>query len=196
MNSDVIDFIYRQYNEKVGQEGKAREQILISLFNQGWIRLRRYKQFWSVNVRRLDRKTKQFLQKWASKLLQGRLPWKDFEGPYADVKIDQPGSKPLSSNLKAIAQSPEFVAEGKDHKMKIVYSLDELEDLPLYPFAKNIMEMKDLFEGMVGAEAELKLMTALMKKDPQKYLKKHKKYLISKLGADLYKKAIERLKKL
>lgn len=141
MNIDVIKYIYSQYDEKVGQEGKAREQILISLFNQGWVRLRRYNQFWTVNVRRLDRKTKQYLQKWAGKLLQGRLPWKDFEGPYADVKIDQPGSKLLSSNLKAIAQSAEFVGEGKEnYDVKVVYDMNELADIPLYPFAEEIMK--------------------------------------------------------
>lgn len=139
LNRDVIEFIHRQYGEKIGQEGKAREQILISLFNQEWIRIREYRNFWTVNVKKLTSKVKQYLQKWAQKLLQGKLGVTVFD-PYADIRIDQKGRKVLSSNLKAIAQSPEFIAECKkdiDIEIKIV---EELDDLPLYPFAEEIMK--------------------------------------------------------
>jgi hypothetical protein len=39
---EIIEYIYDTYNEKIGIEGKAREKILISLLNQGWIRIRKY----------------------------------------------------------------------------------------------------------------------------------------------------------
>jgi hypothetical protein len=37
---EFIEYVYKHYNEKIGTEGKAREQLMIALFNQGWIRIR------------------------------------------------------------------------------------------------------------------------------------------------------------
>ena len=61
LDRDAIDFIYDTYNERIGQEGKARYQIMMLLFNEGWVRLRRYKQFWSINVKKLAGRTKSYV---------------------------------------------------------------------------------------------------------------------------------------
>ena len=66
------------YNEKIGQEGRAREQLLIAAFKQGWIRIRRYGDtFWSVIVGILTSKTKAYLNKWARAILKGTKDYKE-----------------------------------------------------------------------------------------------------------------------
>mgnify|MGYP006312357465 FL=1 len=57
-NPEAFDFtkeelvdIYRRYGEKIGQEGKAREEIIRECARRGWIRVRFYKapnSYWSI----------------------------------------------------------------------------------------------------------------------------------------------------
>ena len=50
LSIEFIEYVYNHYNERLGMEGKAREQIILSLIDSGWIRIRRYgDRFWSVD---------------------------------------------------------------------------------------------------------------------------------------------------
>lgn len=45
--------IYKKYGEKIGQEGKAREEIIKMVSKDGWIRVRHYqtpKNYWTIQV--------------------------------------------------------------------------------------------------------------------------------------------------
>lgn len=135
LNNDVIDFIYRMFGEKKGQEGKAREEILTMLFKNGWIRLRRYRNFWTANVLKLTRQAKSYLSKWANAMLKGKFGWKE-EDPDIPIKIDQKGKKPMSSTISDIAASDSFVVESK------IYEVEELKNRPLIPEAKKILKIR------------------------------------------------------
>jgi hypothetical protein len=146
LNRETIEFLYKKHDERIGQEGRAREEIMLNLFKEGWIRLRKYRAgmrtWWSVNVRELSKRIRVYLQKWASKLLQGRLQVRE-EDPYVEIRVDRLGGKVLSSNMKAVAQSPDFVAEcTEDYDMKVC-DIEELEDRPLIPLAEEIMRKID-----------------------------------------------------
>jgi hypothetical protein len=39
---DYIKQRFDEYGEKMGQEGKAREEIIMSLLEQGFVRIRKY----------------------------------------------------------------------------------------------------------------------------------------------------------
>lgn len=68
---NIIDNIYKKYDEKKGFEGKAREEIMKNLIDKGWIRLRlNKKQYsWTIQLNRLDNKKKDYLQKWAENII-------------------------------------------------------------------------------------------------------------------------------
>jgi len=68
---DKIEQIYKKYNEPVNLEGKAREEIILDVLKKGFIRVRRYRDYWSVNTNNITKKTKDFLYDWANKLLNG-----------------------------------------------------------------------------------------------------------------------------
>jgi len=130
-----IEYVYNFYNEKIGQEGKAREQLILALLGEGWIRIRKYgDKFWSVNVDKLTRVVKQYLQKWAKAMLKGKNGIKEYDTTIP-VKIDQPKKKVVSSDMSSIADSDSFVTEDKDIKLQWK-TIEELEDLPLYECAK------------------------------------------------------------
>jgi len=136
LNREFIEHVHNFYNERLGQEGKAREQILLSLIKKGWIRLRRYRNFWSVNVPIYTSKIKTYLQKWASMLLSGKLEFKE-DDPYMDVKISQDSGKIITSGIKELAG----LKEESEDDLKIC-KLEEMEDLPLYDFVEEFMKGK------------------------------------------------------
>jgi len=78
---------YDDYNEKLGVEGKARNEILQQLIKQGWIRIRRYpNKFWAIDVERLDNKVKDRLYDFANKILNGIPGFKETD-QYMEVVI-------------------------------------------------------------------------------------------------------------
>lgn len=55
-----IQKIYKKYGEKLGTEGKAREEIIVDLVRRNWIRMRHYLgkgEFISLNVKQLNSRT-------------------------------------------------------------------------------------------------------------------------------------------
>ena len=139
LNIEFIEYIHKYYNEKIGQEGKAREQILLSLVKKGWIRLRRYRNFWSVNVSNYTSKIKKYLQKWASMLVSGKLEFKE-DDPYMDIKVSQDSGKIITSDVRTLAGE---LKEGQEIDLEIK-KIEEMEDLPLYDFVKEALEEKDM----------------------------------------------------
>ena len=69
-----IKNIYDRYNEELGSEGQAREQILLNLFKHGWIRIRKYSRpdKWSVNVFQLNHKEKDYIRSWSLLMLKNK----------------------------------------------------------------------------------------------------------------------------
>ena len=83
---DYIEKIYDKYNEPIGHEGKAREKIILDLLQKGWIRLRKYKNFWSVNINKMTKKVKDYLQKWAENVQTNLFGFKERD-KFIPVKI-------------------------------------------------------------------------------------------------------------
>lgn len=86
---EELQDIYDKYGEKFGNEGKAREEIILSLIRKGWTRIRKYirPDRWTVNVVKLTSKVKDILQFWADKMLSIGY------SKYDDVYIDLPKGK-------------------------------------------------------------------------------------------------------
>jgi hypothetical protein len=83
----VVD-LYEKYKEKLGVEGKAREQLLRLLFDKGCMRIRRYpNKFWSIQVKKLTKSAKDYLYDFANKILKGFHGFKELD-KYMPVKID------------------------------------------------------------------------------------------------------------
>jgi hypothetical protein len=132
----IIDHIYDFYNEPKGQEGKAREQILVSLLNQGWIRLRRSRNFWTAQLQKLDMKSKKNLSKWAGALLDGKLGFKELD-PYVELKILDTEKLVSSSDLQQLRA----MSEGVDIADVSLCEMTDLDDMPI------LAEYRTLAEG-------------------------------------------------
>jgi len=85
---DKIKEIYDKYNEPLGIEGKAREEIIKDVVNKGWIRVRRYdNKGYSVNIKQMTKKVKDILFDWAYKLLNTGIRGLKEKDKYIPVNI-------------------------------------------------------------------------------------------------------------
>ena len=112
LSKEFIDSKFAEHGDKIGQEGKAREDIIMGLIKQGWMRIRNYlKQgYWSVNVINLTDRTMGFLQNWSEQMI------KLGASKYNEVRIDtRTVLKSTSSSMEEIAQDGlyKLVSEGK-----------------------------------------------------------------------------------
>lgn len=69
VTKEYIDARYAEHGEMVGTEGKAREEIMKEVMKKGFIRIRLYKQFWSIQAWDLDRRAYKALEKWAEQAI-------------------------------------------------------------------------------------------------------------------------------
>lgn len=86
---DEIKSKFDEYGEKLGQEGIAREQIILDLIKKGWIRIRKYgNRGWNVNIPRLTKRIKDYLFDWSVKLTspEGLFGIKE-KDMYSDVHV-------------------------------------------------------------------------------------------------------------
>lgn len=69
LTHDFIDATYARHGEEkmvAGRpnEGDAREELISLVLKKGWVRFRKYRNYWSVNVYSWDRKTLEQLKGW------------------------------------------------------------------------------------------------------------------------------------
>jgi hypothetical protein len=102
-----IEKMYKKYKEPIGLEGHAREQLMLHVMNRGWIRLRNRGGNWTVQLGKLDGRTKRNL----------------FDGIYAMIKrhdVSKYGQftiHDLSTN-KVVSSSAPDVLSGKVFEQK------------------------------------------------------------------------------
>ena len=66
-----IQAAYDKYQEKIPIEGLARQELLKRVISSDWIRIRRYKNHYSVNAKDLSDSVKERLRNWAREMLVG-----------------------------------------------------------------------------------------------------------------------------
>jgi len=132
--SEFVEFVFNNYNEKMGIEGKARKQLMLVLFDNNWIRIRKYKAFWSINIKKDAGKLNFYMNQWAKKILKGLHGFKEND-PYIIVKIDQKNQKPKMVELKLMAEAGRLIPE----HILIEKTIAELPNLKPYNFINEIM---------------------------------------------------------
>jgi hypothetical protein len=71
LSSEWLKSVFAKHGEGAGSEGNARDEIISLLVSNGWTRIRFHPgdKGFHVELPRLDRKHKEFLASWASKVL-------------------------------------------------------------------------------------------------------------------------------
>ncbi|GHV79706.1 hypothetical protein AGMMS49944_14970 [Spirochaetia bacterium] len=77
---EKIEDRYHFYGEAVGTEKNAREEIIKDILNKGWIRIRKNKYFYTIQLAALSERAKDYISDWAAKMV-------DWVGPMAEAAI-------------------------------------------------------------------------------------------------------------
>ncbi len=139
-----IQDIYAKHNERYGQEGKAREEIIHDLLGKGFAHIRLYKNFWAVNVNHYDDKTKSALSTWAGDVLNhpkvGRHATARIYSLHKNEIVASPTVQDLYYGVKE---------EMENYNPIIVESCNNFEDLMYKPKLKTfrIYSEEMLLEG-------------------------------------------------
>ena len=115
--------VYHKFNEPIGHEGKAREEIMTTLINKGWIRIRwNTKKFtWIVQVSDITKKVKDYLQSWSKEMLSNS----DLKFSTVYILPIKAGLSPSSHSLNDI--SNDILYNESDNKSNSKYILEFVE---------------------------------------------------------------------
>ena len=103
-----IEKVFKQHKEPMGSEGTARDEILKGLTNRGWIRLRRYPQYWSIQFARMNRKVMKTIARFASSILKGVGKYKETDKYIPIVAIGFDDGYRKQVELDYVAQTGTF----------------------------------------------------------------------------------------
>tara|TARA_R110000744_G_C19369472_1_gene562332 strand:+ start:1328 stop:1870 length:543 start_codon:yes stop_codon:yes gene_type:complete len=127
-----IEMEYKNHKEKLGQEGNAREEILRRLTQKGWIRLRRYPQYWSIQFARMNNKIMKTIARFAQAILKGvgKYKEKDKYIPIIAMGFDDGFNKKIE--LDYVAKTGTFnesieMIDIKDHDNKAMFLTEVLD---------------------------------------------------------------------
>ncbi|WP_461248094.1 hypothetical protein, partial [Treponema sp. R6D11] len=70
LSMEQIKSVYNKFNEGLGSEGKARDEIVSMLISNGWVRIRYYPgEYFHVELKQLTPPYKEYLSTWASRVI-------------------------------------------------------------------------------------------------------------------------------
>tara|TARA_B100000700_G_C14962676_1_gene817299 strand:+ start:794 stop:1357 length:564 start_codon:yes stop_codon:yes gene_type:complete len=87
LSMDRIKKFYDYYNEPIGVEANAREKIIGMVLQQGWIRVRQYRNRWSMTVDRLTPSVRKNISVFMDKALSGGIQNVRRLDKYAEMTI-------------------------------------------------------------------------------------------------------------
>lgn len=111
ITKSVVSGLYQKHNEPVGVEGRAREDLIALVLRKGWVRIRKYRDHWSITVFEPSTNVVNNIRDWLELFMnQGWI------GPYEKVNV-------LDMNTDQLQ---------KHHAIDIVekHALEEIHDQP------------------------------------------------------------------
>jgi len=92
VTSEFVEKLYKKHGESFMQEGNAREELIKLVLQRHWVRIRNYRNYWSVTVDKLTPKIKENIRNWVATFVE-----KDIMGKFADLKILEVGRDKLKT---------------------------------------------------------------------------------------------------
>ena len=107
---DYIKKEYENFNEQLGIEGQAREKIMKNLLKSGWIRIRKARNFYTVQIDKLTNKIKDYLQSFTSKMIDSGI------SKWNEIKL----MTSTSMKQKSFDEISKDVLFNESHKIKFI----------------------------------------------------------------------------
>jgi hypothetical protein len=128
LSKQSIQKIYDKYNENYGIEGKARDEIITKIIQRGYVRIREYKNRWSVQVWKINNKVNDTLWVWAKTVLPKA------SDKFADIDITEIGGRKglMRTSLSKLASGGSISEEEKELAERHVRFVDSIDDFDDY----------------------------------------------------------------
>lgn len=152
LSQKEVDELYDKYGEPKGSEGKAREEILIKVFDKGWIRLRYIarQDLWKAQLKNFNKRKKDYIWDFVNGSLEGKY---GKAGKYTDLLVMDESGKVLFKGSFGQVQSSFLESE---QKYKTEFSLIENYQDDLVLTETNLSRVWD----HVNSNKTLAIMTA------------------------------------
>jgi hypothetical protein len=124
LSMERIQSKYDKYEEPLGVEGKAREELIGMVLKGGWVRVREYRNRWSMTVDWLAPKVRLNISKFADYLYNGKLHQLRLRDKFSEVTIVELGTskRPKTYTFDELANY--YLVENKDEIKQIKESFD------------------------------------------------------------------------
>jgi len=128
---EQLEAIYEKHGERLGVEGKAREEIMTDLLKRGWIRIRYIPRndLWSIQCFNLRSSQQDYLFHWAKDVTENEFH------KYADVRLNT-GNEVKQTDVRGLMGLNIASSVGKKRRERITYIADSYEFLEI-PAPKN-----------------------------------------------------------
>lgn len=155
VTSKFIQGLYGKHNERMGVEGRAREELILLVLRTGWVRIRNYRNYWSVTVDRLTRRVSTNIRNWVETFMQNGSM-----GKYEDIKIYEAVRDRLTTHSATDIVHKYVLEESQQKETNVMLitetKLENLPDIELLTEVKlsrvyNIFTNPDIAVGMITA---------------------------------------------
>ena len=126
MDRKYLEEIYKKFNEPIGMEGKAREEIMIEAMKRGWIRVRTdmRSQDLILQVWRLDERTKLAILDFVLEMLTN----KSFSKQTEMIILELSRNNRESTSVDDFLHSGSFFSSKDRNNKKIAAKLDMIKE--------------------------------------------------------------------
>ena len=101
VTKDWVNKVYEKYDERIGTENKAREEILVKLFKDGWIRVRYHRKYdyWMFQMHELTTEKKELLSAFTATAMSSGINGEQYYQNADVYALDYTGKMVLKSKF-------------------------------------------------------------------------------------------------
>lgn len=126
-----IENLYKEFNEKLGAEGNQREFLCRQQYKLGWVRIRKYKTYWSIQCDNY-KKRKKSIDRFIENQVYGRVIVKKMDLINGDI-IDSEIKKYIMSQFDQLRISSDVSSDNID----LFYNMEQKQFIEEIVYNKN-----------------------------------------------------------
>jgi len=142
---ESIKNTYEKYDEQISWEGKAREEIIVRIIKRGYIRIREYRNRWSIQLNKLTQKNEDFIWGWAKTI------YNDVKDKYNDVMIHELSTNKIKrTSFNKLIEDVEMKTLYNKYLKKLYESHSDKERVVFVESVNEFDDYIDLNEASLG----------------------------------------------
>lgn len=115
LSKEYVEEVFARYNEPMDHEGKAREEIIENILQDGWIRIRKYPRpgYYGVTINFMSAQKRRALKAWAHRMLTTGIDGEKEPDREAEVRIVDLVRDGVAARDHSVVTTISDVADGR-----------------------------------------------------------------------------------